>query len=246
MVKTASTSAPQVGTPFTYEVAVSNMSGAEAKNVKVVDTLNGPVKVLSIKSEAGKCSASGSKIECAIPSIPVGKTVRITYSVVAEEAGPLSNTASAQAANGEKAPANNHAVKSVKAKAGKASFTLTKTAAKKVVEGGKTVGFTITLRNGPTALTNATVCDRLPAALVFVRAAGASFVKGEACWQKKYVAAHKVLKLHLTARAVRGFKPRKARNVASARAENAPARKQASATVQIKPAFAGAPGGVTG
>ena len=249
VVKTASTSAPQVGTPFSYTVAVSNLSGAEAKNVKVVDTLSGPVKVLSIESESGKCEANGSKISCTIPSIAVGKTVRITYSVVAEEAGQLSNTASAQASNGEKAPANNHAVKSVKAKAGKAGkagFTLTKTAAKKVVEGGKKVAFTITLHNGPTALVNAKVCDRLPAALVFVKAAGASFVKGEACWQKKYVAAHQTLKLHLTARAVRGFKPRKARNVASASAENAPGAKRAAATVRIKPAFAGAPGGVTG
>jgi large repetitive protein len=246
VTKTADTSAPQVGTPFDYHVTVTNMSGGEAKNVKVLDTLNGPVKVLSIESDSGKCEAAGSKITCTIPRIPVGKTVNITYSVVAEEAGPLSNTASAQAANGEKAPANNHAVKSVKAKSGKASFTLAKTASEKVVPGGKKVGFTIALHNGPVALVNATICDRLPAALVFVRAAGAKFVGGEACWQKRFVAAKQTVKLHLTARAVRGYKPRKARNVASASAENAPGRKHASATVRIKPAFAGAPGGVTG
>jgi large repetitive protein len=246
VVKSADTSAPQVGTPFDYDVAITNMGGAEAKDVKVVDTLNGPVKVRSIDPESGKCEANGSKITCTIPSIPVGKTVHVRYTVVAEAAGPLSNTASAEAANGEKAPSNNHAVKSVKAKSGKASFTLTKTARKKVVDGGKTVGFTIALRNGPVALVNATVCDRLPAALVFVRAAGASFVKGEACWRKKFVAAHGVVKLHLTARAVRGFKPRVARNVASASAENAPGRKHAAAAVRIKPAFSGAPGGVTG
>jgi fimbrial isopeptide formation D2 family protein/uncharacterized repeat protein (TIGR01451 family) len=249
VVKTADTSSPTVGTPFHYDVAVSNMGGAEAKNVKIVDTLNGPVKVLSIEAESGKCEATGSKISCTIPSIPVGKTVHITYSVVAEAVGPLSNTASAQASNGEIAPSNNHAVKSVRAKAAKspkAHFTLTKTASQKVVDGGKKVGFTITLRNGPAALVNATVCDRLPAALVFVKAAGASFVKGEACWQRKFVAAHKVLKLHLTARAVRGVDPRKARNVASASAENVPKPQRATATVRIKPAFAGAPGGVTG
>jgi large repetitive protein len=246
VVKTASTSTPQVGTPFNYTVTVSNIGNADAKNVKVIDTLNGPVKVISIEAGSGKCSANGSKIECQIPTIAVGKSVRITYSVVAESAGELSNTASAMPSNGEKAPANNHAVKSVKAQSGKAHFTLTKTAAKKVVGGGKKVAFTITLRNGPVALVNATVCDRLPAALVFVRAAGAGFVKGEACWQKKFVAAGKTLKLHLTARAVRGYKPRKATNVASASAENAPKKQSAKATVRVKPAFAGAPGGVTG
>ncbi|MCW2980935.1 MAG: conserved repeat domain protein, partial [Solirubrobacterales bacterium] len=126
VVKTADTSTPQVGVPFDYDVAISNFGDADAKNVKVVDTLNGPVKVVSIDAGPGKCAAAGSKIECTIPSIAVGKTVHVTYSVVAESTGPLSNTASAMASNGEKAPANNHAVKAVKAKAPKANFTLAK------------------------------------------------------------------------------------------------------------------------
>jgi uncharacterized repeat protein (TIGR01451 family)/fimbrial isopeptide formation D2 family protein len=245
VVKTADTSTPQVGTPFTYHVEVSNMSGGEAKNVKVVDTLNGPVKVTSIEAESGKCGAAGSTITCTIPSIPVGKTVNITYTVVVEAAGELKNTVSAQAANGEKAPGNNRAVKSVKAKVAKGTFELTKTAARKVVPGGKKVGFTITLRNGAAALTDAKVCDRLPAALVFVKAAGARYVNGEACWTKKFVAARQTVRLHLTARAVKGYSSRQARNVATAEADNA-SRRSAAATVRVKPAFAGKPGGVTG
>jgi fimbrial isopeptide formation D2 family protein/uncharacterized repeat protein (TIGR01451 family) len=245
VVKTADTSSPQVGAPFQYHVEVSNLSGGEAKNVKVVDTLDGPVKITSIETESGHCAAAGSTITCTIASIPVGKTVKITYSVIAESAGPLKNTVSAQAANGEKAPSNNRAVKSVKAKAAQAKYTLSKTASKKVVAGGKTVGFTITLRNGFAAMTNAKVCDRLPAALVFVKAPGARYVNGEACWTEKFVAAHKVLRLHLIARAVKGYKARQARNVATASADNA-GRRSAAATVRVKPAFAGKPGGVTG
>jgi uncharacterized repeat protein (TIGR01451 family)/fimbrial isopeptide formation D2 family protein len=248
VVKTADTSAPQVGKPFSYNVAISNLSGAEAKNVKVVDTLNGRVNVVSIEAESGHCGAAGSKITCTIPSIPVGKTVNVTYLVSAESPGTLSNTASAQAANGEVAPANNHAVKNVKAKAAAsalAKYTLKKTASRKVVAGGKKVGFTIALHNGSAALVNAKVCDRLPSALVFVKAAGARYLNGEACWREKFVAAHKTLRLHLLARAVKGYKSRIARNVATASAENAGAR-SAAATVRIKPAFAGAPGGVTG
>jgi uncharacterized repeat protein (TIGR01451 family) len=246
VVKTADTSNPQVGVPFDYDVAISNSGEAEAKNVKLVDTLNGPVKVVSIEAGPGKCTAVGSKIECTIPSVPVGKTVHVTYSVVAESTGPLSNTASAMAANGEKAPANNHAVKSVRAMAPKANFTLTKKASRPVVPGGQKVGFTITLHNGATALTEAKVCDRLPAALVFVKAAGAAFVNGEACWRRHYVAPHKVLRLHLMARAVKGYTARRATNVASASAANAKGSRKASATVRIKPVFGGAPGGVTG
>jgi uncharacterized repeat protein (TIGR01451 family) len=137
-------------------------------------------------------------------------------------------------------------VKSVRAKDPKlAAYSLSKKAAKKVVGGGRTVAFTITLRNGAAALTDAKVCDRLPVRLVFVRAARARFVNGEACWTKKYVAAHKVLRLHLVARAVKGYKSRRARNVATAHASNA-VKRSAAATVRIKPAFAGKPGGVTG
>ncbi|HJZ37721.1 MAG TPA: DUF11 domain-containing protein, partial [Solirubrobacterales bacterium] len=246
VVKTADTSTPQVGVPFNYDVAISNSGDADAKNVKVVDTLSGPVKVVSIDAGPGKCNAVGSKIECTIPSVAVGKTVHITYSVVAESTGALSNTASAMAANGEKAPSNNHAVKGVHVKAPKANFTLSKKASRPVVPGGQKVGFTITLHNGATALTEAKVCDRLPAALVFVKAAGAAFVNGEACWKEHYVAAHKVLRLHLMARAVKGFTARRAKNVASASAANAKGARKASATVRIKPVFGGAPGGVTG
>jgi large repetitive protein len=245
VVKTVDTTSPMVGTPFDYHLAITNLSGAEAKNVKVIDTLDGPVKVLSVESESGHCHAIGSKIECLIPSIPVGKTVHVTYSVVAEAVGKLSNTASVEAANGETDPANNHAVKAVHLKMPEGNFSLTKTASRKVVPGGGKVGFTITLRNGPTALVKTTVCDRLPAALVFVKAAGAAYMNGEACWQRSYVAPHKVLKLHVMTRAVKGYVARRARNVATASAADAHSR-SAAATVRVKAAFAGAAGGVTG
>jgi len=41
VVKTADTSTPQIGVPFNYDVAISNSGDDDAKNVKVVDTLNG-------------------------------------------------------------------------------------------------------------------------------------------------------------------------------------------------------------
>jgi hypothetical protein len=71
-------------------------------------------------------------------------------------------------------------------------------------------------------------------------------VNGEACWTKKYVAARRVLRFRLVARAVKGYKSLRVRNVATARADNAPRRHSAAATVRVKPAFAGKPGGVTG
>ena len=246
VVKTADESHPEVGTPFHYRVTVTNRGPATAKNVRVTDTLNGPAKVLDIKPDKGTCQApDDGRITCLIPSLAPGAAAHIVYTVVAERAGGLTNAASAMAGNGEIAPADNHAVKDVTAVAAPASYTLTKTASRRVVPGGGTVGFTIALRNGPTALTRVVVCDRLPDGLVFVRAPGAGFVDGAACWKRPFLGAGKTLKLHLVARAVRGYKTLRVRNVATAEAGNGPARK-AGVTVRIKPAFGGKPGGVTG
>jgi uncharacterized repeat protein (TIGR01451 family)/fimbrial isopeptide formation D2 family protein len=246
VVKTADESHPEVGTPFHYRVTVSNRSGATAKDVRVTDTLNGPAKITKVAPDKGSCQApDAGRTTCLIPTLAPHAVAHIVFTVVAERAGALTNEASAMAANGEVAPADNHAVKDVTAKASPATYTLTKTASRAVVPGGGEVGFTIALRNGPAALTGVVVCDRLPDGLVFVRAPGAGFVTGAACWKRPFVAAGRTLKLHLVARAVRGYKTLRVRNVAAAEAGNGPVRK-AGVTVRIKPAFGGEPGGVTG
>ncbi|HYC82196.1 MAG TPA: hypothetical protein VEB65_10445, partial [Solirubrobacterales bacterium] len=246
LVKTADDSSPKVGDPIHYRVTVSNRGTAAAKNVRVTDTMNGPAKVVSIDTDKGSCENKGDgKITCLIPDLAPGQAAHILVTVVAKDAGELRNVASAEAGNGEMAVADNRAVKDVTASGGRGSFALTKTASRKVVPGGKKVSFAIRLRVGREALTDVTVCDRLPKGLVFVKAPGASFDRGRACWQRDFVAAHKVLKLRLVARAVRGYKSMRAKNVASADAGNA-RRRAAAATVRIKPAFGGKPGGVTG
>ena len=63
-------------------------------------------------------------------------------------------------------------------------LVLAKVAAKKVIRSGQSVGFLITVRNrGLGMARNVVVCDRLPDGLVFVRARGARFVNGDACWR---------------------------------------------------------------
>ena len=247
VVKTADESHPEVGQPFHYRVTISNRGSATAKNVRVTDTLNGPAEITDVAPEKGTCKApDAGRTTCLVPTLAPGAVVHIVFTVVAERAGKLVNEASAMAGNGEVAPADNHAVKDVSAgSAPPATYVLTKTAARKVVPGGGEVGFTIAMRNGPTAMTAVRMCDRLPARLVFVRAPGASFVGGEACWKRPFIAAHAMFEAHLTARAVRGYDWARARNVATAEAGNAPAE-TAAATVRIKPAFGGEPGGVTG
>lgn len=246
VVKTADDSTPKVGEPFDYRVTVTNHGGVAAKNVRVTDTMNGPAKVLSVMSEMGSCEdKGGGKVTCLIKTLAPGKSDQIVVTVVAERAGQLRNVASAVDGNGEMAPADNHDVKDVRVQGAPGTYSLTKTASRKVVPGGGKVSFAIKLRNGAQALTDVTVCDRLPKGLVFVKAAGASFVDGNACWKRAFVAAHKTMTLRLVARAVRGYQSVRATNVASAEAGNGPDR-SAHATVRIKPAFGGKPGGVTG
>jgi uncharacterized repeat protein (TIGR01451 family) len=56
---------------------------------------------------------------------------------------------------------------------------LRKVSNKRVVHGGDTIRFTITIRaRGTGTATNARVCDTLPPGLVFVRAPGATFSGG--------------------------------------------------------------------
>ena len=75
-------------------------------------------------------------------------------------------------------------------------LVLAKVAAQKVIRSGQSVGFLVNVRNrGPGMARNVVVCDRLPDGLVFVRARGARFVNGDACWRI----------VRLPARAARNF-----------------------------------------
>jgi uncharacterized repeat protein (TIGR01451 family) len=72
------------------------------------------------------------------------------------------------------------------------------------VRGGKTLSFTITVRNrGNGVARGVQVCDRLPDVLVFVRAPGARFTGGEACWHIARLGPGAKRTHHLVARADR-------------------------------------------
>jgi uncharacterized repeat protein (TIGR01451 family) len=65
-----------------------------------------------------------------------------------------------------------------------AMLAVFKSANRRTISSGHTVGFTIRVRNvGRSIATKVDVCDRLPDGLVFTRAPGAHFVSGDACWK---------------------------------------------------------------
>src|SRR5690606_38538855 len=95
---------------------------------------------------------------------------------------------------------DNRAVVNVRVEAKRAAATITKKASRKTVKGGKTVTYTITVKMGKRAGSKLRVCDRLPHGLAFVRATGAQFRKGQACWTIPYLGANKQKTLRIVAR----------------------------------------------
>jgi uncharacterized repeat protein (TIGR01451 family) len=244
--KTASTKAPALGKPFRYRLLVENQGDQPARDVRVVDTLNKSVRLRSVDASRGRCSENGSTVKCTIRTLAPGDEATITLSVVPTDPGPLRNAASATIrGGGDIRPGDNRDVLGVRVRALAARLGVSKTAARRSVRGGETVRFSIALRSRGRALADAWVCDRLPAGLVFVRARGATFRNGRACWQWRYMRPGAKYVVHVLTRAERGFTARTVRNVGVAGAMNARRRSDA-ARVQVAPAFGGVGGGVTG
>jgi uncharacterized repeat protein (TIGR01451 family) len=247
MSKTASTERPELGEPFSYKLVVRNEGDRAARGVRVSDTPNKELDVRRATPSQGSCDIDGSHVACSLGTIPAGGREVVTVRVVPTSPGGLRNSASVT--SGGKAldlqPRNNDAVENVRVIARPAGWKLAKRAMRRTVRGGETVPFAITVRTGDRAVSNARICDRLPDGLVFVRAARASFHKGQACWKVRYLAPNSSRTLKILTRAERGFRIRRVRNVAVAQARNA-AKRAAAARVGIMPAFGGLGGGVTG
>jgi large repetitive protein len=252
LTKTASTRSPQLGERFSYELVVSNTGDADAKGVRVVDTMSQAVEVERVTTSQGRCVSDPGEVRCVLGTLSPGESATVRLVVVPTASGPLRNVASATIPGRPDAgvvadidPRDNDDAANVRVTAPRAGWTLTKRASRKAVRGGQTLRFKLSVRVGRRAVLGAQVCDRLPAGLVFVRAPGARFRDGRACWTLRYLGAGARRTFTVVARAERGFEVRRIRNVAVARARNA-ARRTAGARVRIAPAFGGAGGGVTG
>lgn len=244
--KTASTSKPQLGKQFSYTVVVRNAGKGRANQVRLTDTMDRDVRIDAIKPSQGRCTKAGSTIECDLGALDPGAAVTIKVDVTPIRKGALRNTATAVAV-GQTDPvmSDNGAVAGVQVSAPRTTATLTKRASQRSVLGGRTVVFTIKVKMGSKPGANVKVCDRLPAGLVFVRAAGATFRKGEACWTIPYLAAKATKTLKITTRAERSYRARNVSNTAVVTGDNI-RRGTAKAPLRIRPAVAGRPGGVTG
>jgi uncharacterized repeat protein (TIGR01451 family) len=174
-----------------------------------------------------------------------GASAQVRLRVVPLRTGPLRNVASVIADGGGVSPNRGSDDANVRVRAPRATLSLDKRADRRRVDGGELARYRIVARVGSRAVANLRICDVLPDGLVFVRARGATFRNGQACWSRAYAAPRSTIRLSFVARAERGFRPRRVTNVAVARAGNLAVRR-ARAPVMVMPAFGGAGGGVTG
>jgi uncharacterized repeat protein (TIGR01451 family) len=243
--KSAGTSRPELGKLFGYRLVVRNTGDRPARRVRVVDTMSKAVDLKKVTSSQGSCSHDGARATCSLGTLAAGKRATVRVMVVPVSAGPLRNAASVITAGTDVRLLDNRDVVNVRVLAPDAGWSLSKRAGRRSVRGGETVPFAITVRVGNNAVARARICDRLPNGLVFVRAAGASFHKGRACWTRRYLAPNSRHTMRVMTRAERGFRIRRVRNVAVAEARNA-AKRSDAARVRVDPAFGGVGGGVTG
>ncbi len=246
VTKVASTTTPQLGRPLTYRIEVTNVGGVTADAVRLTDTMNRNARTTRATPAQGTCTIDGTTTTCELGAIAPGQTVPLEVRVTPQTEGALRNTVSVQAAGqAEIRIDNNEAVANVRVSTTRTTVSLRKRASRREIRGGNRVTFTITAKMGRHAGSNVRICDRLPKGLTFVRATGARFSRGQACWTVPYMAAGSTKRFRIVARAERSDQPRSIRNTAVVRARNV-ARRTASTTIRVTPALAAPAGGVTG
>ncbi len=96
ILKTASTPTPILGTPFSFQIVVSNTGGAAAASVQVTDTVPAGLLVGAVTiAPSGSCVVAAQAVSCSIPTLAAGGSSTITIPVTPSVAGPSTNTATA-------------------------------------------------------------------------------------------------------------------------------------------------------
>ena len=192
-----------VGHDLTYRLTVENSGPGTATDVRVIDTPDAGVKLISAKPSAGSCGHT-VPLTCTIPTLAAGGRVVITVVVRPLSAGALVNTARVETPEPNRAPLGSTF--------GRASATirvpvgLTKIALSPTVHAGQRLRYAIVVRN-TTDFTAKRVqlCDRLPAGQVFISATvRMTLQNGSRCVTFVSLGAHHDRKVVVTVRVLAG------------------------------------------
>jgi uncharacterized repeat protein (TIGR01451 family) len=238
--KVADASVGELGGSVGFTITVRNASNKTATGVTAVDQPSGPAGIGSVVSSQGTCDG----LRCDLGTLAPGAHATIRVVMTPRQAGTFENHVAAISDQGDRQVANNVHVASVHVTSRRTAFKLSKRAAHRTARAGTTMRYTITAKNtGGHAAANVRVCDAPGSQLTFVRARGARFSKGRACWTIGYWRAGQSRRFHVKAR-LAGDAHGKVVNRGTLTADNAAAAR-ARAIVRAG-ATGGRGGGVTG
>ena len=237
-----------VGAVARYRLTVINRGPTRATGVRLVDTPSLGVDVRGVRPSQGRCDTQGGTVRCDLGDLDAGAVATVLVDLVPTQLGTLRNAASSTAdqplaagsvlgARAEKrAPVTTPATQ----------LRVTKTAGRRSARFGQRVRFAIRVRNvGRSAAVNVRVCDRPPRGLTFVRAPGARYQRGRACWTVPVLPRGASRTFHVTARVDRVSGTRRIRNVATASARNA-RQARGDRVITVRGPRSSRSGGVTG
>ena len=182
--KQASLSVALLGEDFTYTVTVLNKGPSIARDVVATDTLPDLVRYISLTTSKGTCTGERT-ITCRFGDLGVNESATVRVRVEAVKTGSTRNVVVVTEDTPEVTPPDNTAVTPPAPR-----IILRKLADRRIVRGGKTVGYRIFVRNiGNAAARNVRVCDRLGSFMRFVSTPRGTRRATLACWRVTSLAA---------------------------------------------------------
>ncbi len=222
------------GKPVSYTLIVRNDASTPATNVVVIDTPSLPVTVTSAKSTRGTCTTT-VPIRCELGTLPPHAVVAIRITMIPLTAGELTNQATVIADGGDRRPEDNtDAVVGASVNSIRTTLSVTKTSDVAATNPGRSVWFTLRVRNtGRHTATDVRVCDRPPAGTSFVSLRGGRLVGRRTCFTLAVLKTGDSAVYRVKLRVAGGTSTRRLRNVVSAGAANA-RTVRASRTVRLR------------
>jgi uncharacterized repeat protein (TIGR01451 family) len=179
VTKTDSPDPVDAGSNITYTITVRSYGPCNARDVTLRDAVPVGTTFVSFTAPSGWTTttppAGGTGVVTATtPKLMNGASATFTLVVNVNEAlpaGTITNTATVQSSTNDPNPANNSATAttSVNAKVVLADLSVVKTDSPDPVTAGNNITYTITVNNaGPSAASNVTLTDEVPAGTTFV------------------------------------------------------------------------------
>ncbi|KZX14216.1 DUF11 domain-containing protein [Methanobrevibacter filiformis] len=166
ITKTTNTSTANIGNRIAYTITVKNNGPTNATGVKVTETLPTGVTYYSYSLSTGTYSSTTGL--WTIGNLNVGQTATLILTVTAKTTGTWTNKVNVSGKENETNYTNNNATANITIKNNSIDLAITKTVNASTVEIGKTVNYTITVKNnGPANATGVKVTETLPTGVTY-------------------------------------------------------------------------------